>query len=596
MPFVCFAGKTVFMHKNLRSFIEELRKENDLIEIEAEVDPYLEIAEIHRRVIEEQGKALFFKRVKNSIFPVVTNLFGTAKRIELAFSKRPQEFVRNAVEMVDVLLPPKPKELWKYRQMAFDALKFGTKEVKRAPILERFSREPKLTEIPLLQLWHEDGGHFVTLPLVYTESPSSGKHNLGMYRIQRYDDTTTGIHWQIGKGGGFHYFEAEKLGQTLPVNIIIGGAPAMILAAIAPLPEDVPELMLASLLANGKIETVKNPLENGLRLIAEAEFVFSGEVPPFERRPEGPFGDHYGYYSLVHDYPVFHCKAIFHRKDAIYPATVVGKPRQEDFFIGDYLQELLSPLFPLVMPAVKDLWSYGETGFHSLAAAVVKERYAREALGAGFRILGEGQLSLTKFLMLTDKPQDLRDFRTVFEHILERVDWASDFFIFDRTSFDTLDYASGKINHGSKAMLVGVGEQKRKLKREFLGELPQNIKKAKVFCGGCLVLEAENFEGNENLSERIAKCGKFDDFQIVVLHDKIEYADSADKFLWATWTRFNPSTDIKAKEISVINNHISYKNPIVIDARMKPWYPKEVEVREDIKQLVDERWKEYFPK
>ncbi len=583
------------MHKNLRSFIKTLQKENDLIEIEAEVDPYLEIAEIHRRVIEEQGKALLFTNIKGSKFPVVTNLFGTAKRIDLAFGKKPQEFVKTAVEMVDVLLPPKPAKLWNYRQMAYDALKFGTKNVKNAPILERFSRQPKLTEIPLLQLWHEDGGHFVTLPLVYTESPISGKHNLGMYRIQRYDDTTTGIHWQIGKGGGFHHFEAERLNRSLPVNITIGGAPAMILAAIAPLPEDVPELMLASLLANSKIETVKNPLENGLRLIAEAEFVFSGEVPPNVRRPEGPFGDHYGYYSLKHDYPVFNCKAIFHRKDAIYPATVVGKPRQEDFFIGDYLQELLSPLFPLVMPAVKDLWSYGETGFHSLAAAVVKERYTREALGAGFRILGEGQLSLTKFLMLTDKPQDLRDFKALFEHILARVNWESDFFIFDRTSFDTLDYASGKINHGSKAMLVGVGEAKRKLKREFAGKLPNNIKRAEVFCGGCLVLEGETYAENEELGEQIAKSGKFDDWQLVVLHDSADFSKSTDKFLWATWTRFNPSTDIYAKEAKVVNNHITYNSPIVIDARMKPWYPAEVEVRVDIAKSVDARWREYFP-
>ncbi len=582
------------MHKNLRSFIKQLEQENEIVEITAEVDPYLEIAEIHRRVIDEQGKALFFSNVKNSIFPVVTNLFGTAKRIELAFTTRPQEFVRNAVEMVDILLPPKPKELWKYRSMATDALKLGTKNVKNAPILERFSREPKLTEIPLLQLWHEDGGHFVTLPLVYTESPSSGKHNLGMYRIQRYDDTTTGIHWQIGKGGGFHHYEAEQKNESLNVNINIGGAPAMILAAIAPLPEDVPELMLASLLANSKIETVKNPLENGLRLIAEAEFVFSGKVPPKVRRPEGPFGDHYGYYSLVHDYPVFECEAIFHRKDAIYPATVVGKPRQEDFFIGDYLQELLSPLFPLVMPAVKDLWSYGETGFHSLAAAVVQERYSREALSAGFRILGEGQLSLTKFLLLTDKPQDLRDFKTLFEHILERVNWESDFFIFDRTSFDTLDYASGKINHGSKAMLVGVGDKRRELKREFSGELPRFVKRAEIFCGGCLVVEGDTYEQNETLAAQIAESGKFDDFQIVVIHDNADFAKSTDKFLWATWTRFNPSTDVYAKSIEVENNHIKYNAPIIIDSRMKPWCPKEVEPREDIVKLVNRRWNEYF--
>lgn len=584
------------MHKNLRSFIKTLEKENEIVEIEATVDPYLEIAEIHRRIIDEQGKALLFRNVKNSPYPVVTNLFGTAKRIDLGFGKKPQELVKKAVEAVEVLLPPKPKELWNFRDLAFTALKLGTKKVSRAPVLEVRDTPAKLDEIPLLQLWHEDGGHFITLPLVYTESPVSGKHNLGMYRIQRYDAQTTGIHWQIHKGGGFHYHEAEKMNQSLPVTIFLGGAPAMILAAIAPLPEDVPELVLASVLADGKIETAANPIENHHRLIAEAEFAICGRVPPHERRPEGAFGDHYGYYSLVHDYPVFQAEAVFHRKDAIYPATVVGKPRQEDFFIGDYLQDLLSPLFPLVMPAVKDLWSYGETGFHSLAAAVVKERYSREALGAGFRILGEGQLSLTKFLLLTDKEQNLRDFKNLFEYILARVNWESDFFIFDRTSFDTLDYASGKINHGSKAMLVGVGDAVRDLKREYPGVLPQFVKRAEVFCGGCLVVEGESYAANENLAEQIAKCGAFDDFQVVVLHDSVEFARSSDKFLWATWTRFNPSTDVYAKSIEVRNNHIVYRNPIVIDARMKPWYPKEVEPRDDIVKLVDSRWREYFPK
>lgn len=601
------------MHKNLRSFIHELKRENEIIEIEAEVDPFLEIAEIHRRVIDQQGKALLFKRVKNSKYPIVTNLFGTRRRIDLAFGAKPLELVKKAVSAVEVLLPPKPKELWGIRDLAFSALKLGTKKVRRAPVLEVVDRPANLEELPLLQLWHEDGGHFVTLPLVYTESPVSGKHNLGMYRIQRYDKTTTGIHWQIHKGGGFHYYEAEQGDQSLPVTIFLGGAPAMILAAIAPLPEDVPELVLASVLADGKIETVKNPLasigvleKNGgwiktiknlpgyHRLIAESEFAICGKVAPHKRKLEGPFGDHYGYYSLAHDYPVFEAEAVFHRKDAIFPATVVGKPRQEDYFIGDYLQELLSPLFPLVMPAVKDLWSYGETGFHSLAAAIVKERYAREALGAGFRILGEGQLSLTKFLLLLDKPQDLRNFAAVFEYVLERVNWESDFFIFDRTSFDTLDYASGKINHGSKAMLVGVGEKKRELKRDFAGDLPQNISAAKVFCGGCLVLEAADYEQEKDLGERIARDSRFKDFQIVVLHDRIEYADSADKFLWATWTRFNPSTDVYASDTKVVNNHLAYTAPMVIDARMKPWYPAEVEPLDEIVKTVDRRWSEYF--
>ncbi|NOT47897.1 MAG: 4-hydroxybenzoate decarboxylase, partial [Acidobacteria bacterium] len=290
----------------------------------------------------------------------------------------------------------------------------------------------------------------------------------------------------------------------------------------------------------------------------------------------------------------FQADAVYHRKDAIYPATVVGKPRQEDFFIGDYLQELLSPLFPLVMPAVRDLWSYGETGFHSLAAAVVRERYAREGLSAGFRILGEGQLTLTKFLLLTDKPQDLRNFKSLFEHILARVDWSRDLFVLSQTAFDTLDYASGKVNQGSKAILIGVGEAKRELARAFHGELPAGISRAQPFCAGCIVVEGDAYEKDKDLALRIAGSTNFDDWQVVVLHDDIEFAHSTEKFLWATWTRFNPSTDIHAKTVTVKNNHIGYEGPIVIDARMKPWYPKEVEPREDIVELVEKRWSEYF--
>ncbi|MGQ0540579.1 MAG: UbiD family decarboxylase [Blastocatellia bacterium] len=582
------------MHRNLHSFTDTLRRENEIVEISAEVDPYLEIAEIHRRVIDEQRKALLFTNVKGSKFPVVTNLFGTIKRIELAFGKRPQEFVRRAVEMVEVLIPPKIGKLWGYRDMGLTALKLGTKKVRNAPVLESRQQKVDLNELPFLQLWHEDGGHFITLPLVYTESPTSGKSNLGMYRIQRYDETTTGIHWQIGKGGGFHHFEAEQRNEPLPVTVFLGGPPALIISAIAPLPEDVPELMLASLLANSKIGLAENPIAGHHRLVAEAEFAICGHVPPHERKSEGPFGDHYGYYSLIHDYPVFHADAVLHRKDAIYPATVVGKPRQEDYFIGDYLQELLSPLFPLVMPAVRDLWSYGETGFHSLAAAVVKERYSREALSAGFRILGEGQLTLTKFLMLTDKPQNLRDFKSLFEHILARVEWNRDLFIFSQTAFDTLDYASGKINHGSKAIMLGTGDAKRELPHEFSGELPSVVQRVEVFCGGCLVVEASSYETDKELGERLAKSGAFDDWQVVVIHDNADFAKTVEKFLWATWTRFNPATDIYAKEVELKNNHIGYTAPIFIDARMKPWYPKEVEARDDIVKLVDNRWSEYF--
>jgi len=584
------------MHKNLRTFIDLLRREGELVEVAAEVDPYLEIAEIHRRVIDEQGKALLFKNVRGSSFPVITNLFGTRRRIDLAFGPKPLEFVKAAVHAAETLLPPSLGKFWGLRHLALDATKVGTKQVSRAPVTESLQTQVDLEKLPLLQLWPDDGGHFITLPLVYTESPTDKKHNLGMYRIHRYDSQTTGMHWQIGKGGGFHYYEAEQQNKALETTIFLGGPPALILSAIAPLPEGLPELMLASLLQGSKLAVTKNPLGNGRhRLIAEAEFAICGSVAPHQRRPEGPFGDHYGYYSLQHDYPVFKADAVFHRRDAIYPATVVGKPRQEDYFIGDYLQELLSPLFPIVMPAVRDLWSYGETGFHSLAAAVVRERYGREALSAGFRILGEGQLTLTKFLLLTDKEQDLRDFKSLFEYILARVDWQRDLFIFSQTAFDTLDYASGKINHGSKAILMGVGDPKRELPRTFTGQLPQGIRAAEPFCGGCLVLAGDPYESDTELAERVAASPVFENWPLVVIHDSIEFARSTDKFLWATWTRFDPASHIYAKEVTTRNNHIGYTGPIVIDARMKPWYPAEVEPADATVKLVDSRWREYFP-
>jgi 4-hydroxybenzoate decarboxylase subunit C len=227
---------------------------------------------------------------------------------------------------------------------------------------------------------------------------------------------------------------------------------------------------------------------------------------------------------------------------------------------------------------------------------VVKERYAREALSAGFRILGEGQLALTKFLLLTDKPQDLRDFKSLFEYVLARVDWRRDLFIFSQTAFDTLDYASGKINHGSKAILMGVGDEKRELPSEFRGQLPAGVREVEVFCGGCLVVNGPSFEDEKDLGDRIAASGAFDDWPLIVVHDSVEYARSADKFLWATWTRFDPALDIHAKEVTLRNNHIGYEAPVVIDARMKPWYPKEVEPLDDTVRLVDSRWSEYFSK
>lgn len=581
---------------NLREFLEVLKKDGDLKIIEAPVDPYLELAEIHRRVIEQEGPALLFTNVKGSPFPVVTNLFGTSRRVDLAFGPRPEELMKQIVGATERIMPPTLKAIWGEKQLIFDMMKVGMKDVpaSSAPILGTLKKDRPLAGLPAITSWQEDGGPFVTLPLVYTESMASRKkHNLGMYRMQIFDDSTTGMHWQIHKGGGFHYYEAEQRNEALPVTVFLGGPPALIASAIAPLPEHLPELLMASLILGEKLPVVQNP-QGGHRIPAQAEFAISGKVPPHLRRPEGPFGDHFGYYSLIHDFPVFEVDHVWHRKDAIYPATIVGKPRQEDYYLGEYLQRLLAPAFPMVMPGVKELWAYAEAGVHALAAAVVRESYSREALSTAFSILGQGQLTLTKFLMLTDQPIDLSRFDVLLETVLERFNPATDLFVFDETSHDTLDYTSGKLNHGSKAVMLGVGNPIRELPKAYTEGVIEEIDNAQVYCPGCLVVSGALYEAEPELASRLLErlSEKGTEWPLVILADDANIANGQTAFLWTVFTRFNPADDIYAMA-DVRRHHFGYKLPIVIDARMKPGYPDELFPREDIVKLVDRRWNEY---
>ncbi|HWP34156.1 MAG TPA: UbiD family decarboxylase [Thermodesulfobacteriota bacterium] len=580
--------------RSLRPFLDRLRTRGELLEVEAPVDPRLELAEIHRRVAAVGGPALLFRRVGTSPFPVVTNLFGTPARIELAFGRRPERLVRELATAVRTLLPPSPRTLWAARRLLREAFRVGLATRRSGPVLEVVEQPPRLDRLPALTLWPEDGGPFITLALVYTEHPETRQHNLGLYRLQVYDSSTTGMHWQIGKGGGFHYAVAEGRGEALPVTAFLGGPPALVLAAIAPLPEPVGELLLASLLLGERLPLVPSPV-GPHRLVAEAEFALVGRVPPRVRRPEGPFGDHYGYYSLRHDYPVFEVEATVRRRDAIYPATVVGKPRQEDFHIGNYLQTLLAPLFPLVMPGVRDLWSYGDAGFHSLAAAVVAERYPREAMTSAFRILGEGQLALTKVLLVTDTPQDLRDFPRLLEHLLARVRWERDLFVLPNLSMDTLDYTGPEVNRGSKAIVLGVGDPVRTLPRAFAGEPPADVRGVAPFCAGCLVVAGRPYAEDPEQPARLARHPAFAGWPLLVLADDLAPARSAARFLWQVFTRFEPAADLHAAAAEVARTHLVRRGPIAIDARMKPAYPKEVEPAPETVRLVDRRWREYFP-
>ncbi len=578
---------------NLRQFLKLLREEKEIVDIYEEVDPYLEIAEIHRRIAAAEGPALFFHSVKNSPFPVTTNLFGSRKRIDLAFRNRPEKIVASLVELLTTHFPPSPSILWEKRSTLKHLLKLGTKRQRRAPVQAVNHSPPDLEQLPLLTSWPLDGGPFITLPLVYTEPPGGGPSNLGMYRIQRYSKTTTGLHFQIQKGGGFHYHQAELREESLPVSIFIGGAPALMLSAITPLPENLPELLFAGLMQGEKLAVTPTP-HSPYPLLAECEFALIGSTRPHLRQGEGPFGDHYGYYSLKHDYPIFECERLCHRKDAIYPATVVGKPKQEDHYIGDYLQQLLSPLFPIVMPGVKSLWSYGETGFHSLSAAVVTERYYRECMRSAFRILGEGQLSLTKFLLLTDQNVDLRDFRDTLTHILERFRPETDLFIFSNLSLDTLDYTGPALNKGSRGVMLGIGEKVRTLPTEFLGELPRPFKKAAPFSPGCLLVESEPM-AMEEIAPSL-KHPTFSSWPLLIVVDHLDQTIKTEtSFLWRVFTRFEPAADIYAAQKTIVRNHISYSGPILIDARMKPNYPPELFCDPKTAALVEQKWHRYFP-
>ncbi len=584
---------------SLQEYVQRLQKQKEIITVSTPVDPYLEIAEITRRVVQEGGKALLFTNVKGSSFPIATNLYGTQNRLNIAFGHDVQERIHTIVSFLTEHFPPSFSYVWEKKRdlmTLFRSLRVSKRRrwIQSPPSLEITQKSVNLDEIPLLTSWKEDGGPFITLPLVYTESPRKPhSKNLGMYRIQRFDKDTTGLHWQIGKGGGFHFYEAEEMGQNLPVSIFIGGPPALTLAAIAPLPENVPELLFASFLLQ---DPLKMTFIDGHphAIPNEADFTLLGYAEASTRRLEGPFGDHFGYLSLAHEFPVFRCTKVFHRKDAIYPATVVGPPPQEDFYIGQFLQNILKPLFPVVMPAVKDLHTYPESGFHALAAIQIRERYEKEALSTCLRVLGEGQLALTKILIAIDNDEiSLTDFKAVFQYLLERMRGEEDIIILSHTANDTLDYTGPKLHRGSKAIFLGTGSTpRRSLPKKIPENLPSIIETAALFCPGCLVISLQPGASPDELP--LEKC--LQDWPCVIITDDPKSTVSSQtNFLWHVFTRFEPGHDIFFSDIAIKRNMAGYSLPMIIDSRMKSSYPPVLQVDKDTEKLVSQRWKEYFP-
>ncbi len=311
---------------------------------------------------------------------------------------------------------------------------------------------PDLNLLPLQTCWPGDGGRFITQGQVVTYDPADGKRNIGMYRMHVYDAATTGMHWQIQKGGGFHYYRAERMNQSLPVSVALGTDPALLLATIAPLPEGIDEAMFAAFLRSRRIPFTRGK-NIAIDVPAQAEFVLEGYVNPGERREEGPFGDHFGHYSHAAPFPVFHIKALTHRNNAVYPATVVGIPPMEDKFLGDASQQILSPLIKLLHSEVRSLWAYYEAGFHNLLVVSTEARYKKEAMKTALGLLGTSQLSLTKCMVLVSEDIDPKDWSSVLKEIHANFDPHLDFVMIPNVPLDTLDFTSFKMELGSKMII-----------------------------------------------------------------------------------------------------------------------------------------------
>lgn len=583
------------MYTDLRSFLSDLEKRGQLVRISAEVDPNQEITIIQHRVMASNGPALLFERIKGSPYRVVSNLFGTPQRVALACGASPRELGERLTRVAHQLMPPSLSGVWSARKDLWRLLPMRMRQVKIGPILDNCMQPPDLMQLPVLTCWPDDGGPFFTLPLVHTTDPDTGQGNLGIYRLQRFDAHCTGMHWQIEKGGGFHFHQAMRADRPLPVSVILGGPPALTIAAVAPLPEGVDERLLAAYLMGHPLDVIPRA-ETGHRIPAKAEFVLEGQVAPGDMRLEGPFGDHFGHYSAAADYPVFRVQRILARNDAIYPATVVGKPIQEDYFIGEALQEMTLPLLRLLKPAIVDLWAYPETGFHALAVMAVRQRYPHEALKFTLGMLGEGQVSLTKVMITVDPEIDVRDFRSVSRAIWQYLT-PDGLHLLVPTAQDTLDFTGPAMNTGSRLIILatrsGAGPMRSVPPREppNPGDISSSISAITTIGPAFLVCQvAHPDEGLEQLldclrSNEITRQYLFH----VIVSDDVPLDDPI-MLLWGWFTRFDPAADIHPAARHSVGNRLVFDFPIAIDARWKKGYPRPVTFDPEVEKRVNERW------
>jgi 4-hydroxy-3-polyprenylbenzoate decarboxylase len=594
-------------YRNLANCLSDLERAGQLITVEQEIDAHLEAAAIQRRVYAAQGPALLFKRVKNCAFPMACNLFGTHDRIRWLF-RDTLESVRKLVEL-KIHPPAAMFRPWRYAGVPWTAFHLLPRKLRKGPIL---AQETSIDRLPQLVSWPKDGGAFVTLPQVYTEDfdrPGLARSNLGMYRVQlsgnEYEcNREVGLHYQIHRGIGVHHAAAIRRGERLRVNVIVGGPPALAVAAVMPLPEGLPELSFAGALAGRRIGVVS--ATNGLSMPAEADFVISGSIDPLRTKREGPFGDHLGYYSLAHDFPVLDVDRVYHRPGAIWPFTSVGRPPQEDTSFGDLIHELTKPLIPTVIPGIRAVHAVDAAGVHPLLLAIGSERYVpyasvrqpQELLTQANAILGQGQMSLAKYLLIVagedDPGIDIHDIPRFLRHWLERVDWANDLHFQTRTTIDTLDYSGHGLNQGSKVVIAGAGPKRRELAREIPARINvgDQLRSPRLALPGIVVLEGPPFErADASLSTLCASLGPteaWEGLQLVVIADDSDFtARSLRDFLWVTFTRSNPAVDIDGLGAFTVDKHWGCTGPLVIDARIKPHHAPPLQDDPAIERRVD---------
>lgn len=590
-------------YKSLQDCIDDLDKSGQLIRIKEEVDPYLEMAAIHLRIFEAKGKAILFEKVKGSKYQAVSNLFGTTARSQflfrdtlpnvkkmIALKSNPMSAIKNPIQNIGVALAA-----WKALPKKVSTHTF---------------EKINISDLPQIQCWEKDGGAFVTLPIVYSEDadkPGAMHSNLGMYRIQLsgndyVKDKEIGLHYQLHRGIGVHQTKWNKSGKPMKVCVFIGGPPSHSFAAVMPLPEGLSELTFAGALGGRRFRYMYD--EEGFCLSTDADFVITGEVFPNENKQEGPFGDHLGYYSLKHDFPLMRVKNVYAKKNAIWSFTVVGRPPQEDTAFGNMIHEMTGSAISTEIPGLHEVHAVDAAGVHPLLLAIGSERYTpyyenkqpQELLTIANHILGTGQLSLAKFLFIANKSDDenliTHDEEKFFQHILERIDLSRDIHFQTKTTIDTLDYSGDGLNNGSKVIIAACGEKKRelldKLPSDFV--LPSAFKNPRFVTNG--ILAVEMVDGQWSIAN--GQWSTVDGLPLIVICDDADFlAADFNNFLWVTFTRSNPSHDMYGINERFENKHWCC-DTLIIDARIKPHHAPVLEKNAVVEKRVDDILSKYL--